>query len=91
MVPESEDFSRTVADTPHQYQENLPYFEGLSSYRSHQLPTRTSLDNLLTAVNVASEIDATARTYRLGCLSSRRSSSSSRTQQAVYYQLAKCL
>jgi hypothetical protein len=58
MVPESKDFSLTVADTPHQYQENQPYFEGLSSYRSHQLPTRTSLDNLLTAVNVASEIDA---------------------------------
>jgi hypothetical protein len=58
MVPELKDFSRTVADTSPQYQEDQSCFEGLSSYRSHQLPTRTSLDNLLTAVNVASEIDA---------------------------------
>ena len=58
MVPKSQDLSPTVSDTPHAHQENQHSFEGLGSYHTHRLLTGTSFDNLLTAVNVASQIDA---------------------------------
>jgi hypothetical protein len=62
MVPSMgsgpQDLSQTVSDTPRTSEGSQHSFEGPGSYHSHQLPTQTGFDNLLTAVNVASQIDA---------------------------------
>ncbi|KAG9189026.1 hypothetical protein G6011_05894 [Alternaria panax] len=58
MVPKSQDRSQTFTGTPCLRQDSQPSLEGLSSYHSRWLPTRSSFENLLTAVNVASQIDA---------------------------------
>ncbi|KAI4686074.1 uncharacterized protein J4E88_003911 [Alternaria novae-zelandiae] len=58
MVPTSGDRNHSFADTSRSRQEREQPIEHMSSYHSHRLPTRSSFDDLLTAVNVASEIDA---------------------------------
>lgn len=58
MIPALQDPPQAVAsvsDLPEGYQ-NFPQDTGL--YHSHRLPNRSSFDSLLTAVNVASQIDA---------------------------------
>ncbi|KAI4642885.1 hypothetical protein J4E93_006954 [Alternaria ventricosa] len=58
MVPTDDDRNHSFIDTsPHRQQSEQP-IEDMRSYHSHRLPTRSSFDDLLTAVNVASEIDA---------------------------------
>jgi hypothetical protein len=58
MVPRSQDIPQISAQAPHFRQEGEQSFEDVGSYHSHRLPTRSSFDNLLTAVNIASQIDA---------------------------------
>ncbi|KAF1946046.1 hypothetical protein EJ02DRAFT_500194 [Clathrospora elynae] len=57
-VPTLHDLPQTVADTLNQRNATPNSFQNIGSYRSHQSPTRGSFDSLLTAVNVASQIDA---------------------------------
>jgi hypothetical protein len=58
MVPGSQDLSQLFADTSYHRRESDQSFEIQGSYHSHRLPARTSFDNLLTAVNLASQIAA---------------------------------
>ncbi|KAL1801455.1 hypothetical protein ACET3X_001797 [Alternaria dauci] len=65
--------------------ENQPSFEGLSSYHSHQLPVRTSLDKLLTAVNIASEIDAPRPQGRIDSVVSHLDAQAAATERNKQY------
>ncbi|KAH6865597.1 hypothetical protein BKA58DRAFT_224484 [Alternaria rosae] len=58
MVPTSEDRNHFFADTSRPCRESEQPIEDMGAYHSHRLPTRSSFDDLLTAVNVACEIDA---------------------------------
>jgi hypothetical protein len=58
MIPMLHDLPQTVVDalTPDKKTQYIP--QDINSYHTHRLPTRSRFDSLLTAVNVASRIDA---------------------------------